>query len=145
MPPRGLRTVPAAVHSRRLPRYRPDPRYGSRAHHDDDRAVARVASGSIVGTIAGHPRGTEGHLRGMAVLPECHGKGVSPRLLDAIERELADLGCTDVTLDTTAPLRRAVVFYTRNGYVATGTASDFFGMPIFEYRKRIAGEVASLT
>ena len=39
--------------------------------------------------------------------------------------------------DTTEPLRPAVRFYERNGYRASGRVTDFFGMPIFEYVKRL--------
>src|SRR5262249_40161103 len=100
--------------------------------------VAEDESGAIVGTIA-HcvtaPR--EGHLRGMAVHPRALGSGVAERLLDAAERELAALGCTRVTLDTTLPLQRAIRFYQRAGYAATGGVTDFHGMPLFEYAKQL--------
>jgi len=45
-----------------------------------------------------------------------------------------------VTLDTTRPLERAIRFYERCGYRATGVVRDFFGMPLFEYAKDLAGE-----
>jgi hypothetical protein len=40
-----------------------------------------------------------------------------------------------VTLDTTWPLQRAIRFYERQGYAATGRETDFFGMPLYEYAK----------
>jgi ribosomal protein S18 acetylase RimI-like enzyme len=97
--------------------------------------VANV-SGRIAGTIGCQalPNG-EGHLRGMAVLPECQGTGVSTRLLEAAEEELRRAGCKRVTLDTTEPLKRAVRFYEKHGYSATGKVGDFFGMKLFEYGK----------
>ena len=39
----------------------------------------------IAGTVAGEQKGQEGHLRGMAVLPEFRGAGLAARLLGAIE------------------------------------------------------------
>ena len=99
--------------------------------------VARAASGSVVGTIGGSVHGDAGHLRGMAVLPEWQGQGVAQRLLDTMERELATAGCRVVSLDTTLPLSRAIAFYERNGYRASGVVTDFFGMALHEYRKRI--------
>ena len=45
-------------------------------------------------------------------------------------------------VDTTEPLQRAIRFYTRHGYSATGIVRDFFGMPLFEYEKLLPGEAA---
>ena len=83
-------------------------------------------------------RGTRTKLRGIFADGGPAGmarSGVADRLLRSIERELSHLG--DTTLDTTAPLRRAMSFYNRNSYVASGTTADFFGMALFQYRKRI--------
>jgi GNAT superfamily N-acetyltransferase len=82
----------------------------------------------------------EGHLRGMAVRPEWQGTSVARELLARAEQELRDAGCSAITLDTTQPLKRAMRFYEKHGYRATGRVADFFGMPLFEYRKSIAGE-----
>jgi GNAT superfamily N-acetyltransferase len=98
--------------------------------------VAEVHPAMIIGTVAcqvvGHG---EGHLRGMAVIPEYQGRGVADRLLEAVETALLKSGCSRVTLDTTRPLERAVRFYLRNGYRASGRVDDYFGMPLFEYEK----------
>lgn len=98
--------------------------------------VAVADSGEVLGTIgcATAPNG-EGHLRGMAVVPRWQGCGAAEHLLKRAESELRELGCVRVTLDTTAPLQRAVRFYERHGYQATGKIADFFGMPLFEYAK----------
>ena len=98
--------------------------------------VAVTEAGQISGTIgcAAAPEG-EGHIRGMAVHPACAGNGVARLLLEAVEAELGQRGCTRVTLDTTQPLERAIRFYVRNGFQSTGVVRDFFGMPLFEYAK----------
>lgn len=98
--------------------------------------VAKVGD-LIVGTVGGSVDRGEGHLRGMAVLPDWHGAGVAQLLLNHIERQLAAAGCRVVSLDTTTPLVRAIAFYERHGYRASGVVTDFFGMPLHEYRKRI--------
>lgn len=100
--------------------------------------VAEDTSGNVVGTLA-HQAGPsgEGHLRGMAVDPRRQGSDTAGRLLAAAESELAAAGCTRVTLDTTEPLERAIRFYGRRGYEPTGRVTDFFGMPLFEYAKRL--------
>ena len=95
--------------------------------------------GRIVGTIA-HRLETEGegHLRGMAVLPDFQGQGVAERLLQEAEVGLRQAGCARVTLDTTDPLERAIRFYARHGYQPTGVTRDFFGMRLVQRAKRLA-------
>ena len=98
--------------------------------------VAVSAHGNVVGTISGAVvLPSEGHLRGMAVPPQWHGRGIAQRLLEAMENHLLAKGCTRISLDTTEPLQRAMRFYERNGYRRTGKITDFFGMPLIEYAK----------
>ena len=52
--------------------------------------------------------------------------------------DVAAAGCTRLTLDTTEPLQRAISFYRRNGFVTSGTVTDFFGMPLYEYVKALS-------
>ena len=100
--------------------------------------VAEHRHEGIVGTIAfAVVEGTEGHLRGMAVLPSPQGKGLAAQLLEAAEQGLRELGCERVTLDTTQPLSLAIRFYLDHGYAATGLVRDFFGMPLAEYAKKL--------
>jgi ribosomal protein S18 acetylase RimI-like enzyme len=102
--------------------------------------VAVTAEGAVVGTIAHQMAAdSEGHLRGMAVLPAHVGTGVASLLLTAAERELRDQQCVHITLDTTEPLRRAIGFYEKHGYRPSGRVTDFFGMPLFEYEKALTG------
>jgi GNAT superfamily N-acetyltransferase len=89
-----------------------------------------------VGTVSGAVReGGEGHLRGMAVLPQFAGTGVAAQLLNAIEIWLRERDCTRVTLDTILPLQAAMKFYQKHGYSRSGRVGDFFGMPLVEYVK----------
>jgi ribosomal protein S18 acetylase RimI-like enzyme len=98
--------------------------------------VAESYSGQIVGTIACQVMSHgEGHLRGMAVLPTCQGAGIAAQLLAHAEAELRRQNCVRITLDTTAPLERAMRFYEKFGYCRSDKISDFFGMPLFEYQK----------
>ena len=103
--------------------------------------VARDHAGDVVGTIAFQVRGSDcGHLRGMAVLPRFLGTGVAESLLESAESELVTMGCRRITLDTTAPLQRAIRFYEKHRYRPTGTVGDFYGMPLYEYDKRVHEE-----
>ena len=98
--------------------------------------IAVDQSGNVVGTVAYQLMDkTEGHIRGMAVHPECHGRGVAQRLLEQLQSDLRELGCSVITLDTTRPLQRAICFYEKNGFRATGNIEDFFGMDLLKYRK----------
>jgi ribosomal protein S18 acetylase RimI-like enzyme len=58
-------------------------------------------------------------------------------LLQHAEAELARRGCARITLDTTEPLRRAMVFYEKHGYRRSDVTRDFFGMPLLEYVKEL--------
>jgi len=98
--------------------------------------LVATVGGNVVGTVAGVCN-EEGHLRGMAVLPEWRGQGVAAKLLAAIEGLLRDEGCKRITLDTTLPLAPAMKFYEKNGYHRSGTIADFFGMPLIEYVKQL--------
>ena len=105
---------------------------------DMDIFVAVRTDGSVIGTIGCKVEHEgEGHLRGMAVKPEWQGSCLAADLLARAEEELRNAGCSMITLDTTQPLRRAVRFYERHGYQPTGRVGDFFGMPLFEYRKYV--------
>ena len=100
--------------------------------------VARTGDGAIVGTVAAEAmQEATGHLRGMAVDPSSQGAGVADLLLEAAEQHLRSRGCSRVTLDTTAPLTRAIRFYERQGYRPSGHVGTYFGMQLFEYVKQL--------
>ena len=99
--------------------------------------LVAISDARLVGTIGAAVAGKEGHLRGMAVLPEYQGTGVAAPLLSAIESWLRSQGCTRVSLDTTLPLQAAMRFYEKHGYRRAGQIQDFFGMPLIEYVKNL--------
>lgn len=99
--------------------------------------VAVSAEGEIVGTIACSATGQLGHLRGMAVQPEWQGRNIAQQLLHVAETDLRATGCGRITLDTTAPLERAIRFYERNGYRRSRSTTDFYGMPLHEFVKQL--------
>ena len=100
--------------------------------------VATNNSGEIVGTIAcSVVNAEEGHIRGMAVLPASQGSSIAARLLTRAEAHFRERNCRRISLDTTAPLKRAIRFYERSGFSASGKVQDFFGRPLYEYVKAI--------
>jgi GNAT superfamily N-acetyltransferase len=99
--------------------------------------LVAVEEGIVVGTVGASAHPPEGHLRGMAVLPDFAGRAVAAELLQEIERWLQSEGCTRVTLDTTEPLKKAAAFYEKHGYRRSGRVSDFYGMRLVEYEKHL--------
>lgn len=97
--------------------------------------VAVNDADQVVGTIACQVvDNDEGHIRGMGVMPGWQGTGVAAQFLRTAESDLQQSGCTRVALDTTAPLRKAIRFYGRNGFRPSGKFTDSFG---FEYVKTL--------
>jgi N-acetylglutamate synthase-like GNAT family acetyltransferase len=93
----------------------------------------------VIGTIGWQKVSEEeGHIRGMAVLPERQGKN-SPAtaLLQVVENDARSKACKYLTLDTTAPLKRAQNFYKKHGFKETSKTGDFFGLIIYEYAKKL--------
>ena len=100
--------------------------------------VAVSDDGEIIGTLAAALTDeSEGHLRGMAVRPDFRNRGIAKELLTTALDDLRANGCKRVTLDTTAPLSRAMQFYEANGFRRTGRVSDFFGMDLYEYARSL--------
>jgi len=92
----------------------------------------------IVGTISYRlVDDKEAHIRGMGLKPDFAGSGVGKQLLQFVEIEAKKHGSTKLSLDTTAPLTRAITFYVRNGFRASGTVGNYFGLELFEYVKDI--------
>jgi len=110
---------------------------GVRFRLQEMHVLVATKDGKVVGTISAISNVDHGHLRGMAVLPECHGTGVAGNLLAMIENWLRSRGCNHVTLDTTLPLVAAIKFYEKNGYRRSGTITDFYSMPLIEYGKQL--------
>jgi GNAT superfamily N-acetyltransferase len=100
--------------------------------------LVAISVDQIVGTVAASMNDEQqGHLRGMAVLPQFRGTGIAAKLLSAIEDWLRIKGCKRVSLDTTLPLQTAINFYEKHGYVRSGRVTDFFGMTLIEYAKSL--------
>ncbi len=101
--------------------------------------VAINQTKKIIGTIGWQKVNIkEGHIRGMAVIPNRQGKN-SPAtaLLQIVEEDARSEGCTLLTLDTTSILERAQNFYRKCGFKKTGKTGNFFGSTIYEFAKEI--------
>ena len=63
--------------------------------------------------------------------------GIAKKLLQTVECDLRELHCAAITLYTTRPLQRAIRFYERNDFRATGERTSFLGMDLFACCKEI--------
>ena len=97
---------------------------------------------NIIGTIGWQKIDEkEAHIRGMAVYPNWQGKkSPASALLQAVENEATIKGCSFLTLDTTAVLKRAGNFYKKHGFKKTGKTGNFFSSKIYEYIKHLKEE-----
>lgn len=99
--------------------------------------VAEDECKNIAGTVGCSISGEKAHIRGMAVRPALQGCGLAAKLLAAAEGEARAANCSRMTLNTTEPLERAIHFYRRHGYRASGRVRNWFGMPLYQYVKQI--------
>ncbi|MFX1512307.1 MAG: GNAT family N-acetyltransferase [Promethearchaeota archaeon] len=100
--------------------------------------VAISPEKTIVGTIGwGKINKKVGHIRGMAVHPDWQGKGIGTYMLKKVENDAQEAKCSVLTLNTTKILQRAQGFYKRHGYLQTGKISDFLGIPVYEFAKKL--------
>jgi ribosomal protein S18 acetylase RimI-like enzyme len=99
--------------------------------------VAAEPANRVIGTVAFRVTDRDGHVRGMAVLPEYQRRGVATALLMEVEAELRRLNCVSVTLETTGPLTRAMQFYEKSRFSRTAQVYSFFGIELLGYRKHL--------
>jgi N-acetylglutamate synthase-like GNAT family acetyltransferase len=99
--------------------------------------VAEDKKGKVIGTIGWQKvNEKEGHIRGMAVLPEWQGhNGPASILLQTVEKDAINNSCKFLSLDTTEVLKRAQSFYKKHLFKETGKTGNFFGSKIYEFVK----------
>ncbi len=86
--------------------------------------IARL-DGEAVGCGALKVRGRKlGEIKRMWVAPSARGLGIAQRLLEALERQAAELGLNTVQLDTNRALKEAQAMYLRNGYTEIPAYND---------------------
>jgi ribosomal protein S18 acetylase RimI-like enzyme len=98
--------------------------------------IAELA-GTIVGTVAAVPKGTELYIRSMAILPDARGSGIGGRLLNAVEAFAAAHRYRRLLLNTAPFLLAAVQLYERHGFRYTGEQPDLFGTQLLTMAKDV--------
>lgn len=73
----------------------------------------------------------------MAVKPAYYGKGIGYKILEEVKRIAILKECSEISLETSAPLTNAIALYERFGFVRTENKSDYHGITIFEMVKKL--------
>ena len=95
-------------------------------------AVIAEENGVTVGVAL---MGANGMITLNYLLPEAQYKGIGKAMLEALEKEAATRGLTELTLSSTVT---AHGFYLRNGYADTDRKSGLFGMSSTVMKKTLA-------
>ena len=92
----------------------------------------------IIGTVTLNQRSRESaYLSSMAVKPTAQGKAVGCLLLIEAERRARNRKCIFVSLECCEFLKMAIGLYRRMGYKRTGTSRPYYGVEVFEMKKRL--------
>jgi GNAT superfamily N-acetyltransferase len=92
-----------------------------------------LSGGRPAGTVTLYPPGREADCEyyrrpGVAVFgqfavePELQGRGIGRLLLERVERRAAEIGATEIALDTAEGAAHLIEMYRRHGYAVVGAA-----------------------
>lgn len=101
---------------------RTDDEWRERYSQNADRAtfVEVEDAGRFTGMASGFRDGPAVLLAGMFVAPDCRGRGLGRRLVEAVEEWATETGAARVELDVNPAVAAAVRLYDGCGYVPTG-------------------------
>jgi GNAT superfamily N-acetyltransferase len=94
-------------------------------------------NGRPVGTVTLQYRAVDVYVRSMGVKPTAQGKGVGKKILHAIESRARQNSCQTITLECFEPLKRAILFYEKAGFLTTGKTRRYYGIETFEMVKKL--------
>jgi ribosomal protein S18 acetylase RimI-like enzyme len=77
------------------------------------------------------------HIATMAVNPNFQKKGIGYQILEFISDIARKNNVLKLSLETSRPLKRAIAFYKKYGFVKTGKKRDYFGIEVFELIKEV--------
>lgn len=126
----------------------PDTKPGFLADREADNGENAAGAPQIFGFIVaelerkGKQGGRPGHIITIDVIPEGRRSGIGSALLDAAERQLADMGANSVTLETAVNNETALRFYKRKGYFVETTTPRYYSnqLDAFVMRKELVDQ-----
>ena len=117
----------------------PLPVMEARIRSKDETVLVVTEGDEVVGTVSLKIiDGRDLHFYTMGVSPSQQGKGVGRLLFEAIEEQARRSGCRRMTLETSAPLSRAIHAYEKHGFKRTGKVRPYHGTEVFEMAKEIS-------
>ncbi len=99
-------------------------------------AVARDPSGQAVGCAAVVLEANAGELKRMFVSPVARGEGVAQRLLDRLETEAVQRGCSVLRLETGPYQPEALGLYARCGFERRGPFGGYTDDPLSVFMEK---------
>jgi len=99
-------------------------------------AVARDSAGAALGCGAMVLTPEYGEVKRMYVRPAGRGRGLSHRLLDVLEGEAAQRGCTRFMLETGPASVEALAVYAKRGYTVRGPYGDYRDDPLSVFMEK---------
>ncbi|TKB96539.1 GNAT family N-acetyltransferase [Pedobacter cryotolerans] len=82
-------------------------------------------NGTILGTVCLEVKAHELHLGLFSVSPLSQGKGIGKLLLMAAEQDALENDCTKIVISVISKRVELIAWYSRHGYVATGSSVTF--------------------
>ena len=92
--------------------------------------VAEYVHGAILGYAVLWFAGPEAELGDLAVAPDLRGRGVGSALVDAVIREAAGRGATEIYLEVRESNEAAHKLYERHGFEVVSRRDDYYADPV---------------
>lgn len=70
------------------------------------------------------------HINNLAVRPECRGRGLATRLLEAVMAEAVQMGVQSATLEVRRSNEPALRLYAKAGFVEAGVRRNYYTQPV---------------
>jgi len=102
-------------------------------------AVARDTQGLALGCGAIVVGADHGEIKRMYTRPEARGRGIARRLLETLERQARERGCTVFRLETGYLQAEALLLYARCGYQRRGPFGDYTDDPNSVFMEKVGG------
>ena len=100
-------------------------------------AVARDATGGLLGCAAVVLSTEYGEIKRMYVRPEARGLGAGKDLMAALEHAARAAGCRSMVLETGPAQPEAIGLYARHGFAVCGPYGDYRDDPLSVFMRKV--------